>query len=135
MIINIHMQRLTCTLTLYMNVCDFLRSLPSLVCRDYVCVCIIVPLGTASQRFSMLGIPLRGPIIPMEKKKHYINKNPEKIGLCMFQNHLFIWEFTVFRASKTIFRGWKQGRAPSCTVDMHTIPGFTQYVWMNHVYT
>ena len=67
------MQRLTCTLTLYMNVWNFLRSLPSLVCRDCdmvcVCVCIIVPLGTANQHFSMIGIPLRGPIIPMGKSK------------------------------------------------------------------
>ena len=75
------MQRLTCTLTLYMNVCNFLRSLPSLVCRDCdmvcVCVCIIVPLGTASQHFSMLGIPLRGPIIPMGKSN--ILKKKKKI--------------------------------------------------------
>ena len=75
------MQRLTCTLTLYMNVCNFLRSRPSLVCRDCdmvcVCVCIIVPLGTASQHFSMLGIPLRGPIIPMGKSK-ILKKKPEK---------------------------------------------------------
>ena len=124
------MQRLTCTLTLYMNVWNFLRSLPSLVCRDCdmvcVCVCIIVPLGTASQHFSMLGIPLRGPIIPMGKSNILKKKKSRKqIGLCMFQNHLFIWEITVFRASKTIFRGWKQGRAPTYTMIFSTVRHYT----------
>ena len=34
-----------------------------------VCVCIIVLLGTASQHFSMLGIPLRGTFITLGETK------------------------------------------------------------------
>ena len=110
------MQRLTCTLTLYMNVCNFLRSLPSLVCRDCdmgVCMCVYhCSTGDCKSTFFYARNSPAWTNYSYGKKQNLKKKSRKKCGLCMFQNHWFIWEFTVFRASKTIFRGWKQGRAP-----------------------
>ena len=78
-------------------------------------VCIIVLLGTASQHFSMLGIPLRGTFITLGESQ-IIEKSQEKSMFIDVQKSLFYLGFIVFQVSKTILRGWKQGRPPKYTM-------------------
>ena len=80
MIINIHMQRLTCTLTLYMNVCNFLRSLPSLVCRDCDMVCMCVYHCCTGDCKSTIFYARNSPAWTKYSngKKQNLEKHPEK---------------------------------------------------------